>query len=440
MNTPIACFLREFSTRGALRMHMPGHKGTLSEHDITEIAGADVLYSPAGIIKESEENAASLFGTARTVYSAEGSSLSVKAMLALAVMYARQRGEKPLILAGRNAHKTFISAAALLDFDFEWIWGESLIECKITENMLRNAIKSAPSKPTALYITSPDYLGNVADISALSAVCREAGILLLVDNAHGAYLKFLPEDIHPITLGADMSCDSAHKTLPCLTGGAYLQISKNAPSLFCERADEAMSLFASTSPSYLILESLDLLNKYIEDGYREKLADFIKIRNKACCELRALGFGIADSEPLKITLKAKDYGYTGWDIDRFLAENGIICEFADEDFTVLMLSPEFSEEDMKRLVLAMAKLSRKSPLEAIKMTPPRLVKKMPPKEAVLCASEEVGADESVGRVLSSASVSCPPAVPIAMSGELITKEAAECFKHYGTQRLRVVKE
>ncbi len=439
MRTPIVDFLKEYSTRGATRMHMPGHKGSLSSHDITELDGADVLYSPSGIIRESEENAALLFGTARTVYSAEGSSLSIKAMLALTVMLAKERGEKPLILAGRNAHKTFINAAALLDFDIEWIYGDGLMECKLTAEKLISALSGTERTPTALYITSPDYLGNICDIRALSDICRSRGMLLLVDNAHGAYLRFLEDDIHPISLGAHMCCDSAHKTLPALTGAGYLHISKDAPPQLCERADEAMAIFASTSPSYLILESLDSLNAYIESSYREKLKIFAEISNSAKRRLSNSGFSLIGDEILKITLKTKEYGYTGRDIERFLYRSDIVCEFADEDFLVLMLSPEFSQAQMERLISELLRIPRKEAITSCAKKAPMLERKLSPRDAMLSASELVITDISVGRILASATVSCPPAVPIAMSGELITKEAAELFKYYGTEKIRVIK-
>ena len=136
MNTPICDFVRRYAESGALRLHMPGHKGfgTLGvEHlDITEIDGADSLYEASGIIRESEQNASALFGC-DTYYSTEGSSLCIRAMLYLAVLHAQSRRRKPLIATGRNAHKTFLSAAALLDFDVMWLYphqDESYLSCR----------------------------------------------------------------------------------------------------------------------------------------------------------------------------------------------------------------------------------------------------------------------------------------------------------------------
>lgn len=443
MRTPISDFLSAYSARGTIRMHMPGHKGHpltgCEDRDITEISGADVLYAPTGIIRESECNAARLFGTRRTLYSAEGSSLSIKAMLALTVMHARDRGERPLILAARNVHRSFIGAAALLDLDVEWIYGDSLISCRITEETLRTAIASCTRKPTALYLTSPDYLGNIGDIGTVSRVCRESGMLLLVDNAHGAYLRFMPRDMHPISLGADACCDSAHKTLPALTGAAYLHISEHAPEIFSERADEAMALFASTSPSYIILESLDRTNAYLAQGYKERLAEFCLKAEAAKRELYARGFTPVGDEALKITLKTKDYGYTGTDIAEKLERDGIVAEFADPDFLVLMLSPEFDTDVLMRAVTSLISLPRRAPITDVPPPLPRAVRVMSAREAVFAPSEESDAVLCEGRILSSAAVSCPPAIPICTSGELITKEIIECFKYYGTERIRVVR-
>ncbi|MBQ3270376.1 MAG: arginine decarboxylase, partial [Clostridia bacterium] len=124
ITTPILDFVRNYAASGAARLHMPGHKGAgplgCEALDITELDGADDLYAPAGIIAESERNASRLFG-AQTYYSAEGSSLAIRAMLFLALDGRAPGGERPLVLAGRNAHRAFLSAAALIDFDVRWL-------------------------------------------------------------------------------------------------------------------------------------------------------------------------------------------------------------------------------------------------------------------------------------------------------------------------------
>lgn len=103
------------------------------------------------------------------------------------------------------------------------------LSCAVSAGGFGRKTAGHAEKPAAVYLTSPDYIGNILDIARLSAVCRRFGVPLLVDNAHGAYLRFLPESMHPLGLGADMCCDSAHKTLPALTGAAYLHISASAP-------------------------------------------------------------------------------------------------------------------------------------------------------------------------------------------------------------------
>lgn len=187
MNTPICDFVKQYKNSGAERLHMPGHKGKdflgFESLDITEIEGADVLYSAKGIILESEKNAEKLFGTGRTVYSAEGSSLSIRAMLYLCCLYAAANGKKPRIAAGRNAHRVFLSACALLDIGIDWLYPKAhndIVSCSISPEMLDEYLSSLEEVPAAVYITSPDYLGNIADIGGIlqfagvSAACFSA--------------------------------------------------------------------------------------------------------------------------------------------------------------------------------------------------------------------------------------------------------------------------
>ena len=252
MDTPICDFVRNYIAQNTLRLHMPGHKGMpllgMEAMDITEIQGADSLYEARGIIAKSEENASCLFGC-KTFYSTEGSSQCIRAMLYLVMLHAKARGRRMRIAAGRNAHKTFLTAAGLLDIQVDWLYGQNAgyLSCELTPAELDAYLCAAAEKPAAVYITSPDYLGRVADIPGLSQVCHRHGVLLAVDNAHGAYLKFLPESWHPVDLGADLCCDSAHKTLPVLTGGAYLHLSADLDAQLGDQVGCSQCVFADLS-------------------------------------------------------------------------------------------------------------------------------------------------------------------------------------------------
>lgn len=443
MNTPICDFVRDYSRENTLRLHMPGHKGMpllgMESMDITEIAGADSLYEARGIIAQSEANASAVFGC-RTFYSTEGSSQCIRAMLHLVRLYAGRLGRKPVIVAGRNAHKTFLTAAALLDLEVSWLYpeaGGSYLSCKVTAEELEACL--AAEKPAAVYLTSPDYLGNTVDIAAAAEVCHKHGVLLLVDNAHGAYLKFLPESLHPIDLGADICCDSAHKTLPALTGAAYLHLSEKMDRELGAQVKNALMLFGSTSPSYLILQSLDAVNPYLEN-FPQRMSTFVSAVQGLKDRLKKQGYHLCGNEPLKLTVDAKAYGYTGTELAEYLRRNNAEPEFADEDFLVLMLSAENGENTLREVERLLCSLPAR---EAIKAPAPQFVRAervMGIREALLSDCETLPVKECLGRVLAVPTVTCPPAVPILVCGERITEHAIFCFRYYGISECCVVKE
>jgi len=425
---------------------MPGHKGRevvgCEKYDITEIEGADVLYSSGGIIRESENIASELFGSARTVYSAEGSSLAIRAMVYMIKLYASSHGKEAVIAAGRNAHKTFITATALCGVETEWMYGEnagSVLSCSISPQYLDSFLGGLKKKPAAVYVTSPDYTGNITDINALSQICKKHGVLLLVDNAHGAYFRFLAQDIHPITLGADMCCDSAHKTLRVITGGAYLHIGASAPEEFAQMAENAMSIFASTSPSYLILQSLDAANAYLAESFRTELADLCRLTDELRAELLSAGYTLCGNEPTKLTISPKSYGYTGEELAAILRLEGAECEFADPDYTVMMLTPQTPEADVRKAIRLLTSLPKRNKITALAPAPCKNPVRLTAREALFAPCEELEADKCKGRILASPTVSCPPAVPIAVCGEEIGESAIECFRYYGIRTCRVVK-
>lgn len=486
MNTPIFDFVKEYTNKNISRFHMPGHKGKgllgCETYDITEVAGADALYEADGIIAESEQNATELFGTGRTLYSTEGSSQCIRSMLYLAVNHWKSQPDvqaakissvsetkpndnaRPYIIAARNVHKAFLYAAALIDFDVVWLYPEeihSLCSCHISpkqlEDELTKQLKLHKTAPTAVYVTSPDYLGGQLDIKTLADICHKYNTILAVDNAHGSYLHFLDTPMHPIDLGADICCDSAHKTLPVLTGGAYLQISKNAPKSFRQQAKQAMALFGSTSPSYLTLTSLDLCNAYLADDYKEKLADTVETLEKARTVLRENSWTIENTDPLKLTIRVPDE-MSGAELADKLRLVDVECEYADSEYVVLMVTPENTLADYGRLFSALGinkaenicKDNNDSQDSYIRnnstgsnsitsLKPVRYMEKMSIREAIFASHELIPIQEALGRICGTPTVGCPPAIPIVVSGELIDENAIVLFEHYEITMVDVVK-
>ena len=242
MNTPIHDFVNRYKDLRPARFHMPGHKGRgplgCEEWDLTEIPGADSLYEASGVIAESEANASRLFGCP-TFYSTEGSSHCIRAMLLLAKQLQTVGGGVPdapqllgsdtfgasrtpppteigrrfRVLAARNVHRAFLSAAALLDLDVVWLpqAAGSYLSAAVTPEALDAAL--AESGAQAVYLTCPDYLGFLPDLRPLARVCHARGALLLVDNAHGAYLRFLSPPGTPWTWGPTSA--ATPPTRPC---------------------------------------------------------------------------------------------------------------------------------------------------------------------------------------------------------------------------------
>ena len=341
MKTPIVDFLKDYTKKSPVRMHMPGHKGAsilgFESMDLTEICGADELFAADGIIYESEKNASTLFGCP-TYYSTQGSTLCIQTMCTLLKMDAQDKGKSCKILAGRNAHRSFIHACALLDLDVVWFYGKTdYLSCMISPEELEEEIQK--QHPTAVYLTNPDYLGNCVDIQALASICHKYDCLLAVDNAHGAYLRFLEKSLHPIDLGVDLCCDSAHKTLPVLTGGAYLHLNDSMQEKWGSHVKHFMEYFSSTSPSYLILASLDVANQALDTTFSNDLKACVEHVEALKNRLRDYGYSIIGKEPMKITIATKEFGYTGENIASILMQEDIYPEFYDLDYLVLMPSP-----------------------------------------------------------------------------------------------------
>lgn len=443
MTTPIKDFTDEYAASDTIRCHMPGHKGkgAVNALDITEISGADSLFEAQGIIAESEKNAAGIFGSHKTLYSAGGSTLCIQTMLAMAVINS---GSKRII-AARNCHRAFVNSCVFLGAEVEWVcpeYSETIVSGVITPEMIENALDKG-GKAACVYLTVPDYLGRLTAIDEISRICRKHDTLLVIDNAHGAYLRFITgEDglpLHPLFHGADMCCDSAHKTLPVLTGGAYLHIKSSACESYEGQAKEIMSMLGSSSPSYLILRSLDVCNRFMSEQGEMYFAEMAAEAAKAKKRLRAM-WHVEKTEPGKLTVLAAHSGFTGTELAAVLRSSGMECEYADMTHIVLMLTGLSPEEIGKTAdVLMNVRQPR------IRVRIPRLAEfSLPPAEmdmrtAALSPAEKIPAEKAVGRICARAVSCCPPGIAVVVSGEIFTEESINILKNYSIFEVNVVK-
>ena len=426
MNTPICNFLERYTDENKLRLHMPGHKGEYP-HDITEIYGADSLYESdvsRGIIGTSENNAEKVFGSEKTFYSCEGSTLSIQAALAV----LKSQGVNT-IAASRYSHRALASAAALLHINIKWLYPEEYMSANVKYNA--DALKGAD----AVFITNIDYYGGTWDHA-------DPGIPALIDNAHGAYLKFMDKRIfgsrylHPLELEFPLiSAESAHKTLPVLTGGAYLHFSAGTDY---SRAKEMMAMFGTSSPSYLILESLDRFNSLITDNSQ--------MVNNACAAVQNLkkrlirsGIPIKDSDPMRIVIDAAECGVTGFEYARRIRAKGIECEMADENNVILLFSAQTNIGDCERAETNILLVPMRPPKEHIKFPHIHAKQELPMWEAMFMPCEEVSVEHAAERVCAAVKAPCPPGIPLVFPGERIDHETADILKMHNVSSVLVVK-
>ena len=436
--------LQKYKNLKRSSFHTPGHKGKSIKNadffslDFTELPFTDNLYEPMGIIKQAEKNLSELYGSESSLFSCGGNTLCMQAMIRLCA----PSGGK--ILCDRIAHRSAVSAFALLDVDAVWIEREIDLNTGIMKRISAEYIEKKlkeESEIKAVYITSPDYYGILQDIKSISEVCNRCGIPLIVDNAHGSHLKFLKMGLHPLEQGASMSADSAHKTLPVLTGGAWLHINDKK---FCEDAKDAMALFGSTSPSYSIMASMDLcahwLRSYGEAEY-QNLAGFVSdIRNLA----KSSGIYVPDeniSDPCRITLGVWKIGFTGEEFRKFLYKFKIEPEFCDENYVVLIPSPFNTKIDRIRLKMAIKKSKQLAKHERkIKSFIPRLPRKsIDIRKSIMSAKICIDVREALDKVAAEIACPCPPGVPIVMPGEIIGKDEIDFLINYGVLKINVVK-
>lgn len=431
--TPIIDAVNKITANAQARFSMPGHKGDtgfycgeLLASDITELPGADNLLEPRGAILESEELHAKFIDAGAAFYTTGGSSAGVLAMLSLF------RGKK--VIFPRGVHLS--AANAVYEFGITPVIINSPpcdYPSVITAEDLRNALR-LNRDASAVFIVYPNYFGLCCDIEEIARVVHRAGIPLLVDAAHAAHFAFSPLlPIAPSYAGADIWTESAHKTLPAMNQCACLCVGKNSP-VKAREVKQALSIFQTTSPSYILLSSIDYAHAFMRDKGEQELFRIINLASKYEEMINSLPYffcpeivqrGVTDKDPLKMIIDVSGSGYTGLSVRDTLAEDGIHIEAADLKNILLMLSPGTSGADLETLYGALKRI-KKIYGKNIYFSP----YSMP--EATKYSQnahdwgniEKVRLEESVGRISAGPACVYPPAEAVIFRGQQISNEIA----------------
>ena len=430
--------LKEHAERVCASFHMPGHKGRKPDGvlppelyglDVTELPFSDELFEADGAIAQLEAEASRLFGSGATLISPFGATSCIQAMTALAAA----RGK---LLIPRNSHYSVFNAAGLCGAEAVVLPVEPSDETPagaVSAEAVEAAFR-ADSGISALILTSVDYYGYIADVSAFAEICRRHNKLLLIDNSHGSHLRFIEGFKHPLECGADAVCDSIHKTLPAMTGSALLHF---ADAQLAAAAKKLMKRFCSSSPSYPIMLSIAAALGWARDEGEKAYNALAERLGRLKNDVDAYGFRVLRGDPCRLYVTGGETGLSGAETAARLASFGCVPEFTDENGALLMFSPMNTEEELSRLTGVFVTAEKKKQLLP---KPERrdiiLRRAMSIAEAFRARCECVSAGESVGRIAAECVGVYPPGLPSVLPGEYI----AALPEGLNMKRILVVKE
>lgn len=461
-NIPILNSLKEYAKESQGYFHMPGHKGgsvfkkagleafdfELLAMDVTEVPGIDNLHCPEGAILEAQELAAHTFGADYSFFLVNGTTAGIYSM----ILAATQPGDKVII--PRNCHKAVTGAVVLGRLQPVYIIPEvdSLynIASGIAPDTVRQAIEAHPDAK-AVVITNPTFYGVCSDLEQIARLAHEKNMLLLVDEAHGAHFAFhreLPQTA--LQCGADMVAQSTHKTLPSMTQSSMLHVKGGRVDL--DKLRLFLQLTQSTSPSHILMASLDAARYIMEQKGEELLDEVIHSCNRLRQELSGSGLlclgkedrgreGIFDIDATRLTVNFSRRGISGTQADSFIRNKfKLQVEMSDLYNIVAICSVGDHPESIRRLADAILAASQENPSSMANLlsNAPAALKSIPamkllPWEAIYMQKEEIPAEASLGRISGELIIPYPPGIPILMPGEVITGEvldyAQECRRN-----------
>lgn len=379
--------LMEYGDSDFYPFHMPGHKRQCKEEflnkfpnpfsiDITEINGFDNLHHPEGILKDSMDWAAEIYGSDKTYYLVNGSSCGILSAISGAV---KNGGT---ILMSRNCHKSAFHGVFLNQLNVKYIYPQFMPEFGLQGGIMavdvEELLKRYP-EIEAVLVVSPTYDGVVSDIKAIAQVVHKFGLPLIVDEAHGAHFSFGKDHGFPVSaldLGADIVIQSLHKTLPSLTQTALLHVRKGFIDM--ERLDRYIHMYQTSSPSYVLMASIENCIRYMEADGVGKLKEFskgilhVRKRLEKMVNLRILSdqmighYGIFDMDISKIIISTRNTGWSGSQLDRVLREEyHLEMEMCGADYVTAITTLADTEPGINRLCAALLEIDKRIDIGAV---------------------------------------------------------------------------
>ncbi|SEG30662.1 Arginine/lysine/ornithine decarboxylase [Butyrivibrio sp. Su6] len=446
-------------------LHMPGHKrNELSTPmkgafrcDITEIDGYDNLHDESGIILKAEERANKLYGAGKTYFLVNGSTSGVLSAVSAAV------SKNGKILAARGSHKSFYHAVYLRNLNVKYLPYKQIEGLNIPDSFNADDVEQfLDDEVEAVFITSPTYEGICSDVRGIAQICHRRGIPLIVDAAHGAHFGLGPQNNtvsdnessnteytavpeNAISQGADIVIHSVHKTLPSMTQTALIHVSGDL--IDRARLKRFLRIYQSSSPSYVLMSSIDLCIKEMEENGNSYIENLLKFRNRIqretsdCKVLKVIGKNVID-DPSKVLVSVQDSTMTGEQLYDILREEyGLQLEMAGENTVLAIITGWDKEDGINRFINALTEIDKG--LSVVKDN--RVSHKIsfiPPQKMNICDawdadSEFVSFSDAENRIAAEFVNLYPPGIPIIVPGEVYTKEIIDTVRSYLDQGLNV---
>lgn len=455
---PLFDTLERYARGGIYPMHTPGHKnGRFADGDLTSLVGphglaldlpammaTDNTFHPAGCLRDAQVLAAQLLGARESFFLSAGSTLGVAAALLACVPPGST------VALPRNIHRSVVAGLVLSGAEPRFLDHEVLPACGALGVPLEELARALDTKPrvAAVLLTRPSYYGLAQDLSELAALCRSRGVPLVVDEAHGGHFHFLPPGSPEPALaaGADVVVQSWHKTLGSLVGSAMLHVGHDSPVTPLQVRD-ALNVLQTTSPSYLLLASLDLVRRRMARHGERLFAEAVGEARRLEQEIEYLpGLRVLRPEtdsrmdghlrdPLRLVVNVGGTGWTGYDVEQHLRnEFQVEDEMSDWTNVVFLLSPEEDPAALRRLVLGLESVSDRARPASIRPADDELSRMMQPsipprallpRDAALAPKHSIVLAQAAGEVCAEVVSFYPPGVPLLMPGEVITDEAIE---------------